>query len=72
MCWDNVDIEGPQSRPYRQDRLALAVRPAHPLTDRWAERRFIVCCRDFDALQPAAQHMVDHLAEHAKEAANIE
>ncbi|MGV2290127.1 LysR family transcriptional regulator [Trinickia sp. YCB016] len=156
VCWDNVDIEGLQSRPYRQDRLALAVHPEHPLalrkslsfeqtldhehvglppatavhtmlqhaasrngrtvsyraivsnfdaafrvvaanlgisvvpaevgdtykrllnikviplTDRWAERRFIVCFRDFDALQPAAQRMVDHLAERAKDAANIE
>ncbi|WP_207005376.1 LysR family transcriptional regulator [Trinickia mobilis] len=156
VCWDNVDIEGLQSRPYRQDRLALAVHPEHPLasrkslsfeqtldhehvglppatavhtmlqhaaarngrtvsyraivsnfdaafrvvaanlgisvvpaevgdtymrllnvkviplTDRWAQRRFVVCFRDFDALQPAAQRMVDHLAERAKDAANIE
>ncbi|QCP53557.1 LysR family transcriptional regulator [Trinickia violacea] len=156
VCWDNADIEGLQSRPYRQDRLALAVHPDHPLasrksltfeqtldhehvglppatavhtmlqhaaarngrtvsyraivsnfdaafrvvaanlgisvvpavvgetykrllnvkviplTDRWAARRFIVCFKDFDALQPAAQRMVNHLAECAKEAANIE
>ncbi|MEW6345164.1 MAG: LysR family transcriptional regulator [Paraburkholderia sp.] len=152
VCWDNVDLEGLQARPYRQDRLALAVHPGHPLAgrasvsfeqtldydhvglppstavhtmlqraaarvgrtvsyrvivsnfdaafrvvaanlgisvvpvevgdayrptlgirlipldDAWARRRFIVCYRDFDALQPAAQRMVDHLAERATRA----
>lgn len=149
VCWDNVDLEGLQVRPYRHDRLALAVHPAHPLasrpavsfeqtlehdhvglppstavhtmlqrsaaqagrfvsyrvivssfdaafrvvaanlgvsvvpaevgetyratlgieviplTDAWAQRRFVVCYRDFEALQPAAQRMVDHLAQRA-------
>ena len=32
-----------------------------PLSDAWAKRRFVVCCRDYDALQPAARRMVDHL-----------
>lgn len=152
VCWDNVDLEGLQVRPYRQDRLALAVHPEHPLasrasvsfeqtlgydhvglppstavhamlqraaaraghtvsyrvivsnfdaafrvvaanlgisvvpvevgdayrrtlgirliplTDAWARRRFVVCYRNFDALQPAAQRMVDHLAERAARA----
>jgi DNA-binding transcriptional LysR family regulator len=36
-----------------------------PLTDTWAQRRFVVCFRDFDALQPAARRMVDHLASRA-------
>jgi DNA-binding transcriptional LysR family regulator len=40
-----------------------------PLTDAWARRRFAVCFRDYDALQPAAQRMVDHLAERARAAA---
>jgi DNA-binding transcriptional LysR family regulator len=40
-----------------------------PLTDAWAERRFVVCFRDFDALQPAAQRMVEHLVERAARAA---
>jgi DNA-binding transcriptional LysR family regulator len=31
VCWDSVDLEGLQHRPYRQDRLALAVHPSHPL-----------------------------------------
>jgi DNA-binding transcriptional LysR family regulator len=31
VCWDSADLEGLQHRPYRQDRLALAVHPGHPL-----------------------------------------
>ncbi|MCP3706269.1 LysR family transcriptional regulator [Paraburkholderia sp. CNPSo 3274] len=149
VCWDNVELGGLQSRPWREDRLVLAVHPEHalakrrtiafeetldyehvglppstavhtmlrqsaarsgrtvayravvstldaafrvvaanlgisvvpqevsntyrrimdvhtiPLTDAWARRRFIVCFRSFDTLQPAAQHMVEHLAERA-------
>ncbi|SAL28974.1 LysR family transcriptional regulator [Caballeronia telluris] len=149
VCWDNVDLQGLAHRPYRQDRLALAVHADHPLaaeasvsfeqslahehvglppatavhtmlqraaaragktvsyrvivssfdaafrvvaaglgvsvvpmevaetyrpllgirvvplTDAWAERRFVVCFRDFEALQPAAQRMVEHLVERA-------
>lgn len=153
VCWDNIDLAGLQHRPYRRDRLALAVPPAHPLagrktlrfeqtlayehvgldpatavhtmlrqaaaragrspvyravvsnfdasfrvvaaglgisvvpmevglgyaemhrvgiiplTDAWAQRQFIVCFRDFDALQPAAQRMVEHLVARAEHAA---
>ncbi|WP_069263669.1 LysR family transcriptional regulator [Paraburkholderia nodosa] len=149
VCWDNVDLGGLQSRPWREDRLVLAVHPEHPLakrrtiafeetldyehvglptstavhtmlrqsaarggrtvayravvstldaafrvvaanlgisvvpqevsntyrrimdvhtiplTDAWARRRFIVCFRAFDTLQPAAQRMVEHLVERA-------
>jgi DNA-binding transcriptional LysR family regulator len=36
-----------------------------PLTDSWAQRRFTICFREFDGLQPAAQRMVDHLAQCA-------
>ncbi|WP_244818363.1 LysR substrate-binding domain-containing protein [Caballeronia sp. Lep1P3] len=36
-----------------------------PLTDVWAERRFIVCYKRFDMLQPAAQRMVEHLTARA-------
>jgi len=32
-----------------------------PLTDAWAQRRFVVCFKSFDALQPAAQRMVEYL-----------
>lgn len=34
VCWDTIDFEGLQHRPYRQDRLALAVHPGHPLAGR--------------------------------------
>ncbi|WP_118183602.1 LysR family transcriptional regulator [Paraburkholderia phosphatilytica] len=150
ICWDNVGLEGLEHRPYRRDRLAVAVHRGHPLASRasvefaetfgyehvglppstavhrllrraaaraghtisyravvsnfdaafrvvaanlgisvipqevgeayarlldvrivpladaWAERRFVVCFRALDTLQPAAQRMVEHLAEHAR------
>ncbi|MCC8392553.1 LysR family transcriptional regulator [Paraburkholderia sp. MMS20-SJTR3] len=153
VCWDGADLEGLQHLPYRQDRLALAVYPGHPLakmkslrfeqtlafdhvgmppstavhamlqraaakagrtvsyrvivsnfdaafrvvaarlgisvvplevgetykrvfdvvtiplTDPWARRRFVVCFRELEALQPAARRMVDHLASRASLAA---
>ena len=34
VCWDSVDLEGLRHRPYRRDRLALAVHPEHPLAKR--------------------------------------
>lgn len=34
VCWDTVDLQGLQHRPYRRDRLALAVHPEHPLAGR--------------------------------------
>lgn len=34
VCWDAVDLDGLQHRPYRRDRLALAVHPDHPLARR--------------------------------------
>ncbi|QBR03281.1 LysR family transcriptional regulator [Paraburkholderia pallida] len=152
VCWDNVELAGLESRPWREDRLALAVHPDHPLArrkrvafadtldyehvglppstavhtllqrsaarsgrsidyratvsnfdaafrvvaanlgisvvpqevgqtyarimnvrmialdDAWARRRFIVCFREFDALQPAAQRMVEHLVARAQAA----
>jgi len=151
VCWDQVDFGGLQHRPYRTDRLALAVHPDHPLSarkrlrfeqtleyehvglpptsavhamlqraaaragrtiayrvivtnfdaafrvvaanlgisvipvevsglhatkfgvrmialaDAWAQRRFAVCFRTFDDLQPAAQRIVAHLVERAGE-----
>ena len=36
-----------------------------PLAEPWAERRFIVCYRDAQALSPAAQLLVEHLAAAA-------
>lgn len=38
VCWDNLDFEGLQHQPYRQDRLALAVHPEHPLAGEKALR----------------------------------
>ncbi|MCG5075138.1 LysR substrate-binding domain-containing protein [Paraburkholderia tagetis] len=35
------------------------------LTDEWAERRFVVCFRNRESLQPAAQRLVDYLAGRA-------
>jgi DNA-binding transcriptional LysR family regulator len=34
VCWDSVSLEGLQHRPYRRDRLAVAVHPEHPLAKR--------------------------------------
>ncbi len=149
VCWDSVDLQGLEHRPYRRDRLALAVHPDHPLagrkslrfeqtldheyvglppttavhmmlhraaaqagrsmsyrvivsnfdaafrvvaanlgisvipvevgvpfaamlgikviplSDSWAQRNFVVCFQDFQVLQPAAQRMVEHLAQCA-------
>lgn len=149
VCWDSIALDGIEHRPYRRDRLALAVHPDHPLakrkalrfeqtlahehvglppstavhtmlqraaakaghaliyrvivsnfdaafrvvaanlgisvvpvevgaplaarngikiiplSDSWAQRRFIVCFRTFDGLQAPAQRLVEHLAERA-------
>jgi DNA-binding transcriptional LysR family regulator len=34
VCWDTIDFEGLRHRPYRRDRLALAVPVEHPLAQR--------------------------------------
>lgn len=34
VCWDSIDFDGLEHQPYRQDRLALAVHPLHPLAGR--------------------------------------
>jgi len=36
-----------------------------PLDEAWAQRRFIICFRDEEALPPAAQLLVEHLTAHA-------
>jgi DNA-binding transcriptional LysR family regulator len=152
VCWDDIDFAGLQHRPYRRDRLAVAVHADHPLarrrtlrfeqtldhehvglppstavhamlqraaaragrmvsyrvivsnfdaafrvvaanlgisvvpaevgasyaallgvriiplSDAWSQRSFAVCFREFEALQPAAQRLVDHLVERARAA----
>ena len=154
VCWDSISLEDLQSRPYRRDRLALAVHPKHalarrkslrfeqtldwdhvglqpnsavhrmlqraaarvgrsvsyrvvvsnfdaafrvvaanlaisvvpvevggpyasllgvklvPLTDAWTERCFVICCRDFDVLQPASRRLVEHLVQRAAAASS--
>jgi len=37
-----------------------------PLANAWARRRFVICFRAYDTLQPAAQHIVDYLEERAR------
>ncbi|WP_322040171.1 LysR family transcriptional regulator [Burkholderia diffusa] len=150
VCWDSIDLQGLQMRPYRNDHLALAVHAEHPLaarrsisfeetleydyvglppttsvhamlqraaasieksityrvivssfdaafrvvaaglgisilpvevaetyrrvldvriiplTDTWANRRFIVCFKDFDSLQSAARRLVEYLYSRAR------
>lgn len=150
VCWDNVDLQGLQTQPYRLDRLAIAVHPDHPLAraksvsfdqtlsydhvglppntavhtmlrraaarlgkrisyraivsnfdatfrvaaaglgisvvpvevaetyrralalriiplkDAWACRRFIICFKDFEALRPEAQRLVEYLRGRAQ------
>ena len=34
VCWDSIALDGIEHRPYRRDRLALAVHPEHPLARR--------------------------------------
>jgi DNA-binding transcriptional LysR family regulator len=153
VCWDSIALDGLEHRPYRRDRLALAVHPDHPLakrktlrfeqtlahehvglppstavhtmlqraaakagqplvyrvivssfdaafrvvaanlgisvvpvevgaplaarsgikivplSDSWAQRRFIVCFRTFEGLQAPAQRLVVHLAGRAAQLA---
>jgi DNA-binding transcriptional LysR family regulator len=150
VCWDSVDLQGLQMRPYRNDQLALALHADHPLAGRksitfdetlafdyvglpphtavhtvlqraaasagksisyrvivssfdaafrvvaaglgiavlpvevaetyrrvlnvhviplsnaWANRRFIVCFKNFDSLQLAAQRLVEYLCVRAE------
>jgi DNA-binding transcriptional LysR family regulator len=38
---------------------------AVPLSEAWAERRFVICMRDRHALTLAASHLLDHLLQRA-------
>lgn len=53
VCWDSVDFQGLEHRPYREDELVLAVNAIHPLAGR-ASIRFEQTL-DFEhvGLQPA-------------------
>jgi len=53
VCWDNVDLDGLQHRPYRRDRLALAVHPDHPLAKRKSVRFEQTLDHEHVGLQPS-------------------
>jgi DNA-binding transcriptional LysR family regulator len=48
-------------------RSALDVRMV-PISDAWAERRFAICFRELESLQPASQRLVEHLQLRAASA----
>jgi DNA-binding transcriptional LysR family regulator len=54
VCWDSIDFEGLQHRPYRHDRLALAVHPDHPLASRKSLRFEQTLDHDHVGLPPSA------------------
>lgn len=54
VCWDSVDFEGLQHRPYRKDRLALAVHPDHPLAKRKSLRFEQTLDHEHVGLQPSS------------------
>jgi DNA-binding transcriptional LysR family regulator len=54
VCWDSIDFEGLQHRPYRRDRLALAVHPDHPLAGRKSLRFEQTLDHDHVGLPPTA------------------
>lgn len=54
VCWDTVDLEGLQHRPYRRDRLALAVHPDHPLAKRKSVRFEQTLAHEHVGLPPAS------------------
>ena len=65
-----------------RSQLAIAILPAElsapyveafglkvtPLSDPWARRRFAICCRDEQALTPAARLLIEHLVASAQAA----
>ena len=53
VCWDSVDLEGLQHRPYRRDRLALAVHPEHPLAQKRSLRFEQTLGHEHVGLQPS-------------------
>jgi DNA-binding transcriptional LysR family regulator len=52
------EVAEPQAAAFGLRTIALA--------EPWARRRFIICYRDAQALSPAAQLLVEHLASHDK------
>lgn len=59
VCWDSADLAGLQHRPYRRDRLALAVHAGHPLAQRKSLRFEATLDHEHVGLPPsAAVHML--------------
>ena len=54
VCWNSVDLEGLQHRPYRKDRLALAVHPDHPLAKKKSLRFEQTLDHEHVGLQPTS------------------
>ncbi len=54
VCWDSVDLQGLQHRPYRRNRLALAVHPEHPLASRKSLRFEQTLDHEHVGLQPSS------------------
>jgi len=53
VCWDNVELQGLQHRPYRRDRLGLAVHRDHPLANRKSLRFEQTLDHEHVGLQPS-------------------
>ena len=43
-----------------------------PLTDAWAERRFVICMRSTEALSATARLLLDHLQKRARDNTGLE
>lgn len=54
VCWDSVDFEGLQQRPYRGDELTLAVPRGHPLARRRRVSLVQALAHEHVGLPPAA------------------
>ncbi len=54
VCWDSADFSGLRHRPYREDELAVAVYPGHPLARRRSVRFKDTLAFDHVGLPPAA------------------
>lgn len=54
VCRDSIDLDGLQHRPYRKDRLALAVHPDHPLAQKKSVRFEQTLEHEHVGLQPTS------------------
>ncbi len=63
VCWNSVDLQGLEHRAYRNDRLALAVHPEHPLAARKSLR--FEATLDFEHVGLPASSAVHALLQRA-------